>query len=326
MVRALKEQLKEFAGKLMRPGLADVHRRLELIEVKVRRRAEEETACEAARRSKPSGWAVWRGGASGLAVRSDGSPDWEATAKQTDELAYWLRVARGEDPSFPGEFHAVFGEWQRTRLRELADQLELDAAGFAAWAERATVVEIGGGPHPAVSEMRWKRAVAVDPLADAYATERLYPEFGARAGGEENARLGEACHQGGVEETRLGEACHPGACSTAARVVHLAAVGESIPLAGGIADLVIIENALDHTDEPRAVTTEIARLLRPGGLVWLLVDLMEYKDHMHPNPMTEARLRETMRRAGLEEMYLASWDGASHPMAKQQCRSLWRKK
>lgn len=292
----LKEQLKDFAVKLMRPGLADVHRRVELIEVKVRRRAEEEAAREAARQSQPSGWAVWRGGASGLAVRSDGSPDWEATAKQTDELAYWLRVARGEDPSFAGEFHDVFGGWQRTRLKELADQLKLDAAGFAAWAERTTVVEIGGGPHPAVSEMRWKRAVAVDPLADAYATEKLYPEFSAKAAGD------------------------------ALRVVHLAAVGESIPLAGGTTDLVIIENALDHTDEPRAVTTEIARLLRPGGLAWVLVDLMEYKDHMHPNPMSEARLRETMRRAGLEEVYLASWDGASHPMAKQQCRSLWRKK
>lgn len=255
----LRQQLKHLAFRLMRPGLADVVARLDAIEKTV-----------SARRAPPA-------------------PATLDHSKYRDELGYWAKVARGEDPAFPGEFHAVFSDWQRTRLRELADQLGLDGPGFAAWARQRTAVEIGGGPHPCVCEAPWKRAIAVDPLAAGYAEHGLYPES-ARA------------------------------------VVHLASPGESIPLPSAIADLVIIENALDHVDEPAAVAGEMARLLKPGGLAWVLVDLMDYRDHLHPSPMSEAKLRQLMTASGFRERYLASWEGASHPMATHQCRSLWTRR
>jgi len=245
----------------MRPGLAEVLRRLERIEAGV--------AARVARQAPVPG----------------ALPD---PAKYRDELGYWVTVARGGDPGFPGEFHAVFREWQRTRLKELADRLQLGGPGFETWARDRTAIEIGGGPHPCVCEARWKRAIAVDPLAAGYAAHGLYPE-------------------------------------SAGRVVHLASPGESIPLPSGIADLVIIENALDHVEDPRLVVGEMARLLRRGGLAWVLVELMEYRDHLHPSPMSEARLRGLMTGAGFHERYLASWAGASHPMATHQCRSLWER-
>ncbi|MCC6677771.1 MAG: methyltransferase domain-containing protein [Phycisphaerales bacterium] len=279
-MNSLKHLLKQLAARLLRPGLADIHRRLDLIEIKAFERAA----------APPSPVEIhWRGSLqTGRATTPDGAANPAATAKFRDELAYWVNVARGHDPSFPGEFHAVFAGWQRRRLNELADQLKLDGPGFEAWARERTAAEIGGGPHPCVCEARWKRAIAVDPLADGYAAEGLYPD-------------------------------------SARHITHLASPGEAIPLPSAIADLVIIENALDHVEDPRAVVTEIARLLRPRGLVWLLVDLMDYRDHMHPSPMSEARLRGLMTEAGFRERYLASWPGASHPMATHQCRSLWEK-
>lgn len=278
---SFKRQLKQLAARLLRPGLADIHRRLDLVEVKALERT-------AAARPSPSE-IQWRGNLqTGRATTPDGAIIAPASAKFRDELTYWVTVARGLDPSFPGDFHATFADWQRTRLKELAAQLGLDGPAFTVWCAGRTAIEIGGGPHPALCEARWNRAIAVDPLADGYAAEGLYPE-------------------------------------SARHITHLASPGEAIPLPSAIADLVIIENALDHVEDPRAVIAEIARLLRPGGLVWLLVDLMDYRDHMHPSPMSEPKLRGLMTSAGFSERYLASWPGASHPMATHQCRSLWEK-
>lgn len=297
----------------MSPGLADVRARLEAFE---RRCLERGLAAE--RRRAQGHVARWSGGSHGAARFADGLVDPAATAKFRDELGYWIAVARGQDPGFPGDFHGVFAGWQRTRLRELADQLQLDAAQFAAWAAARTVIEIGGGPHPAVAEARWRRAVAVDPLSDGYAAEKLFPDMTEQAG----ADMAGADTAG---EDRAGQHAAGQRSPHAGRVIPLASTGEQIPLPGAVADLVIIENALDHVEDPLAVAREMARLLKPGGLVWLLVDLMEYRDHLHPSPMNEARLRDLMRTAGFEARYFASWEGASHPMASRQCRSLWRK-
>jgi ubiquinone/menaquinone biosynthesis C-methylase UbiE len=107
-----------------------------------------------------------------------------------------------------------------------------------------------------------------------------------------------------------------------AGVVYVAAVGEQLPIASGSADIVIIENCLDHADEPRRVLSEIARVLKPGGLLWLLVDFMDYRDHMHPSPLQEVGLRGMLAEQGFVVRYLASWEPGSHPRAERQCRVL----
>ena len=76
---------------------------------------------------KPDPLAVWRGTlAEGAAIGRDGKPRPYLTTKYRDELTYWRRVADGAEPSFDGDFHEVFGRWQRTRLYELAGRLGLD--------------------------------------------------------------------------------------------------------------------------------------------------------------------------------------------------------
>jgi hypothetical protein len=59
--------------------------------------------------------------------------------------------------------------------------------------------------------------------------------------------------------------------------------------------------------------------------MWLLVDLMEYKDHMHPNPFSEASLKELLRREGFEPVKDRVSDHKSHPNAYGEYRGLLKK-
>ncbi len=212
--------------------------------------------------------------------------------KHREELAYWRWLIKTEKgrASLHAPFEQVFGGWQRERLLELGGALEgVGAAGLDEWCAGQSVVEIGAGPYPAVAAApRWRRAVAVDPLARSYAEEGLLP-------------------------------------AAADHITYLEAAGERIPLPAGFADLVIIENALDHVSDPEAVLLEIRRLLREGGLLWLLVDLSNYTDHMHPHPFNEERLRALLRAAALEVVADRVSDHKSHPQAYGEYRGLLRK-
>jgi SAM-dependent methyltransferase len=156
------------------------------------------------------------------------------------------------------------------------------------WCREKSVVEIGAGPYPSIAAARlgWKRAVAVDPIAKGYAEEGMLPP----------------------------------ACDS---VVYIEAAGEGIPLPAGFADLVIIENCLDHVADPKAVIAEIHRLLNPGGLVWLFVDLSEYADQMHPHPMSEARVLALMGEFQL--IHGGRAINKAHPAAYGAYRGLWKK-
>ena len=278
--------LKNLVFRAMRPGLQELQRELRDLRAVVE-------SLRAAQNRRES-WhqpAVWRGGADGRAIDSAGRESPEMTRKYGEELAYWLSAARGADPAFvakasggAGDMHEQFGVWGRRRLKELGDQFQLDDDGLRAWCRERVAVEIGCGPHPSVVEAEFRVALAVDPLADAYVREKIAAE---RAG-----------------------------------VVYVSAVGEQLPLASGSADIVIIENCLDHAEDPRRVLGEIARVLKHGGFLWLLVDFMDYRDHMHPSPMREAALRGLLAEHGFVVKYLASWGPGSHPKAEKQCRVL----
>jgi SAM-dependent methyltransferase len=233
--------------------------------------------------------AAWRGGIDGQAITPDGTADERLTHKLRGELSYWIEDAGATGSERRRQFNDRWEFYHRQRLGELAWTLHLESAdSFGAWIADRSVVEVGGGPFPAVSLLACRRAIAVDPLADAYVTEGLVP-------------------------------------SRASGVVHIAAPAERLPLSRNMADLVICENCLDHVEDPTLAMREMSRLLTPGGLVWLLVDLMEHRDELHPNPMSQQRLAAILRDAGVEVLYQATWDGASHPEAKRQTRLLaWK--
>lgn len=252
---AVKQWLKRLAARLMRPGLAGLEERLARVEAHL------------ARLDTPR-------------------------EKYEEELRFWRWLITTDEGrrKLNGPFEEVFGRWQRQRLVELGRCMGLEEeAALEAWCEGQSVVEIGAGPYPAVAAApAWRRAVAVDPLAKAYAREGLLPA---------------AC----------------------ARVTYLEARGEDVPLPSAFADLVIIENALDHVSDPEAVVAEIRRLLRPGGLLWVLVDLSTYRDEMHPHPFDEERIGRLLREAGFEVVRDRVSDHKSHPKAYGEYRGLLRR-
>jgi SAM-dependent methyltransferase len=265
-----KQLLKHFAARLVRPGVHGIDQKADEL---LRR-------LDALREALP--------GAGGY------------TDKHRAELAYWRWLIKTDEGrrSLWAPFDVAFGAWQRDRLLDLGEFLGLYGSDRArqadpgeaidAWCQDRSVLEIGAGPYPAIAAApRWKRAVAVDPIAKGYVEEGLVP-------------------------------------AAASHITYIEAPGERIPLPAGFADLVIIENALDHVADPAAVLAEIRRLLGPGGLLWLLVDLSTYSDQMHPHPFDEARLRGLLRQAGFAPVKDRISDHKSHPNAYGEYRGLLR--
>jgi SAM-dependent methyltransferase len=223
-------------------------------------------------------------------------------SKYDGEIAFWRELVRGglSERQFGQPFAALFGGWARQRIEYLGEYLGLPkeasngappSGGYApidAWCSKRSVVEIGAGPYPSIAAaaLGWKRAVAVDPLARRYVEEGLVPD----------------------------------ACSS---VVYIEAPGEVIPLPAGFADIVVNENCLDHVSDPAAVVSEMFRLLRPGGYLWLYVDLSNYSDAMHPHPMSEQSLHRLLR----DFAFLRGevFQGKAHPEAYGAYRGLWQK-
>lgn len=75
--------------------------------------------------------------------------------------------------------------------------------------------------------------------------------------------------------------------------LSLAALGEKLPLANNCIDIAICFNALDHMCDPAAALGEIARILRPGGRLLLMIHTFPawtrpffWVDRLHPHHWT----------------------------------------
>ncbi len=211
-------------------------------------------------------------------------------SKMEGEMQFWRWLVRegGDREKFGESFETMFGRWQRERLDQLARYLDLQDADIDAWCATRAVVEIGSGPYPAAAAARngWRQAIAVDPLAKGYVEEGLVPD-------------------------------------AASGIVFLESGGERIPLPASAFDLVIIENCLDHVEDPEGVVTEMLRLLRPGGLLWFFVDLSNHSDEMHPHPMNEKRVLNLLSAFELVRGEVS--ENKAHPEAYGSYRGLFRK-
>jgi SAM-dependent methyltransferase len=324
MAGGLKSLAKRTVARLFRPALWPLVERLDRVEGLLARTVEatgrtSATVDEQARLAATRHGEVDRrvGQVEDLLERVAG---WTVQReKHGQELAFWrwLATTPQGQASVGGSYQRTFGRWQRDRLRELGRALDLlgeagdgprldpayagvlsgtpeelarlDAA-VDQWCRLQRVVEIGGGPFPAIAAAAgWRSAIAIDPIARRYVEEGLTP-------------------------------------AGAAGVVFVESPGERTPLASGSADLVIIENALDHVSDPEAVLAEIARLVRDEGLLWVLVDLSNYSDAMHPHPFSEDRIRGLLARHGFEVVADRVSTHKSHPEAYGEYRGLVRKR
>ncbi len=168
----------------------------------------------------------------------------------------------------------TFYQWRAENLTEMiAKAFPRNPPSFAS----SRVVEIGSGAVGTVAFFDAKERYAYDPLCDFYASR---PELIAHR--------------------------NPA-------VAYVQAQGEDIPQDSATVDLVIIENVIDHVQNPGQVLNEIDRILQPDGIVFLTVNLhptwgfllhsllaVTKIDRGHPHTYTLFSIRKFLRNAGFE--------------------------
>jgi SAM-dependent methyltransferase len=83
------------------------------------------------------------------------------------------------------------------------------------------------------------------------------------------------------------------------------AVGiEDLPLLDEFADVVVCRNAIDHVEDPGAGLGEMWRVLKPGGLLFLSVDMGGAPTPDEPNPFSPGQVEEMV--AGRFEIHARS--------------------
>ena len=118
----------------------------------------------------------------------------------------------------------------------------------------ARVLEVGSGAHGLIFFFDAAERVGVDPLADQY--RELFPVWQAR-------------------------------------VPTIAAFGERLPFEDSRFDLVLSDNVVDHAENPRRIIEEMARVLKPGGLLYFTVNIH------HPLYHRAAALHAAWRALGI---------------------------
>lgn len=98
----------------------------------------------------------------------------------------------------------------------------------------ARVLEVGSGAHGLIFFFKGGERVGVDPLADHY--RELFPAWQNRA-------------------------------------QTIAAFGEQLPFEDSSFDVVLCDNVVDHAENPRRIVEELARVLKPGGILYFTVNV-----------------------------------------------------
>ncbi len=120
-------------------------------------------------------------------------------------------------------------------------------------------------------------------------------------------------------------------------VEYTASKGESLPLPDRGFDLAVIDNCLDHCESPARVLSEIHRILKPGGCLYLTLNVrpvagwlareaaerVARADRGHPHSYHPRRLQDLVESAGFSERrcWLQSWGGS---IRENWSESRWR--
>jgi len=144
---------------------------------------------------------------------------------------------------------------------------------------RARVLEVGSGPVGIVSFIKGGAKFSVDPLEDFYVRHPALTELRD-------------------EDT-----------------TYLKGMGEALPFDSNCFDLVILDNVIDHSQDPESVLSEIKRVLVPSGLLYFTVNLhtrvgcfirlfVEFLriDRGHPFTFSLAMIRNLLRRGAFEAL------------------------
>jgi SAM-dependent methyltransferase len=185
------------------------------------------------------------------------------------ELRWWLEewdpIVRaggfnpGDVPAFiPGEEVAEDYDgrrWQIARAEVRRVAAEAGADADELFGDRV-VVDVGPGALGFPDACPARVSIGVDPLADRFRAAGLLLESDA---------------------------------------VYLAVGAEAIPLVADSVDVVVARNSLDHVTTPRRAIGEMRRILRPGGVLILSVDVDHPATATEPHSFALGDVRELVR-------------------------------
>jgi len=175
-----------------------------------------------------------------------------------------------------------FYEWRAGQLIQ-----RLSGIGYGHLTDGgADIMEIGSGPVGLASHFPAAKRLLIDPLASTYSASRVL------------------VHQRNPE------------------ALYCEGTGETLPTKDNAFDLVIIENCIDHVRDIDAVMTEVIRVVKPTGLVYLTVNnrsMLGYWVHRflsrakidpgHPHTFTPRRFRKFLEKHGLA---IQDWEVSSY--------------
>lgn len=125
---------------------------------------------------------------------------------------------------------------------------------FGKISDDARVIEVGSGAHGLIFCFGARLGVGIDPLAVSY--RNLFPRWQTQA-------------------------------------ATIAAAGEQLPFHDQSFDVVLCDNVVDHAESPARIVGELARILKPGGLLYFTVNVH------HPVYAVAASVHSGWRAAGI---------------------------
>jgi SAM-dependent methyltransferase len=141
--------------------------------------------------------------------------------------------------------------WRNLYFQLYCHYLDVNRESFSGKA----IVDIGCGPHGAISCFDAKLKYGIDPLVNEY------------------CQLFDLSNQD---------------------VVYLACGSEKIPLIDGAVDLVLSRNAIDHVDNVTKAVDEIHRILRHGGEILLSVNYQDNATTCEPHVINDKALKNLL--------------------------------
>jgi SAM-dependent methyltransferase len=125
-------------------------------------------------------------------------------------------------------------QWRAGRISELVAKAKETEQASLNWNR---VLEIGSGPVGTSAYLNGAERYALDPLCDYYTSQPALIKYRSDA------------------------------------VTYINGKGEKLPFESEYFDLVVIENVIDHVENMESVVNEIYRVLKPGAILYLTVNL-----------------------------------------------------
>lgn len=180
----------------------------------------------------------------------------------------WMRAQQFESQHWIVNRDVIFSQKYREQIGKRSERVELWIREFGEINDQSILLEIGGGATQLLDFFHQGLKYAIDPLADFYQKE-------------------------------FSDILNPG-------IIWSVSKAEEIPYPDEFFDVIIMRNVLDHVDSVDKTLSEMRRVLKPKGLVYLGLNTFSgllylykliVKDVGHPFTFTPSNIKTCLKRA-----------------------------